>query len=250
MKFTINILLLWIMSLGMVNSAAAQKKKAANFKEGTVKYEVEIEGVPEVSQFVNNSVINLYLKDKNSKMDVSIMGGMATFQLINNIKDQLFTLLMDVPVFYEKTAIAIDENSDILKELGNAKNKNQAPLKADFEVKYFKNKRKKIAKHSCYKAEISMGGTDKLTMYLTDKLRPVALTQIEKTIGAVEGFPLGFEMEFEGVKVTIMATNVSKKAVDKETFSIPDSYTKKSLDQFKDEIQKKLGTGAGGGIGL
>ena len=95
-----------------------------------------------------------------------------------------------------------------------------------------------------------MGGTDKITMYLTEKLRPVALTQIEKTIGEVEGFPLGFEMEFEGVKITVMATDVSKKGVDTKTFSVPDSYTKKSLDEFKDEIQKKLGTGKGGGIGL
>jgi len=253
MKFTMNVLLVLIMCLGIVGSSSAQKKKPANFKEGIIKYEIEVEGAPQVSQFVNNSIISLYLKEKNSKMDISIMGGMATFQLINNIKDDLFTLLMDVPTFYEKTAIAIDENSDVFKDLNVAKNKNKAPEKEkEWEVKYFKSKKKRIAKHSCYKAEVSMSGSDeKLTMYLTDKIRPEALTQIEKTIGKQEGFPLGFEIEVDGVSIKVMAVEIDKKAVSTEAFNVPDTYTKKSLEEFKDEIQNKLGgSGNGGGIGL
>lgn len=251
MKFTMNVILALMVCLFSINAVNAQKKKAPNFEEGIIKYEIEVEGAPEVSQFVNSSVINLYMKDKNSKMDISIMGGMANFQLINNMKDELLTLLMDVPTFYEKTAIAIDGDSDVLKELNAAKNKNKAPEKA-LEVKYFKNKKKRIAKYPCYKAEVGMGEytNDKLTLYLTDKLRPSALPQFEKTIGNVDGFPLGFEMEVEGVLVKVMAVEVMKKDVDKETFSIPDSYAKKSLDEFKDEIQKKMGTGNGGTIGL
>lgn len=245
-----NVLLVLIMCLGIVGSSSAQKKKSANFKEGIIKYKIEVDGAPEVSQFVNNAIISLYLKDKNSKMDVSVMGGMATFQLINNIKDDLFTLLMDVPTFYEKTAIAIDQDSDVFKDLNMSKTKNQSPEK-EWEVKYFKNKKKKIAKYSCYKAEVSMGGVEeKLTMYLTDKIRPEALTQIERTIGKQEGFPLGFEIEIDGISVKIMAVEIDKKAVSTEAFNIPDTYTKKSLEEFKDEIQKKLGTGDGGGIGL
>lgn len=117
MKFTMNLLLALVISLGMLTSVSAQKKKAANFSEGIIQYKIEVEGAPEVSQFVNNSVINVYLKNKDSKMDISIMGGMASFQLINNIKENLFTLMMDVPSFFEKTAVSIDENSEGYSEV-------------------------------------------------------------------------------------------------------------------------------------
>lgn len=250
MKFTMNVLSACLMCLGLVTSMTAQKQKTANFKEGLIQYKIEIEGAPEVSQFMNNSIINLYLKGEDSKMDISIMGGMANFQLINNMKENLLTLLMDVPSFYEKTAVSIDENSDIFKQLKEAKNKNRAPEK-DLEVTYFKNKRKRIAKYPCYKAEVGMDGLgDKLTIYLTDKLRPVGLSQIEKTIGNVKGFPLAFEMNIEGLLVKVTAVDILKQPIETTTFDIPDSYAKKSMDQFKEEIERKMGTGNSGGVGL
>lgn len=251
MKFTMNILLAVVVCLSFMTSVNAQKKKAPNFKEGIIKYKIEVEGAPEVSQFVNNSIINLYLKDKDSKMDISIMGGMASFQLINNMKDNLFTLLMDVPSFYEKTAVSIDEDSDLFKELKAAKNKNQAPEK-EVEIEYFRGKKKRIAKYACHKAEVGLGaGTnEKLTVYLTNKLRPTALSQIEKTIGSFDGFPLGFEMEVEGVLVKVMAVDVLKQSIENTAFEVPESYAKKTMEEFKDEIEKKMGTGKGGGIGL
>lgn len=250
MKQTVNILLVLMMCLGILTSATAQKKKAANFDEGVIKYKIEIEGMPEAAQFANSSIINLYLKGADSKMDVSIMGGMASFQLINNMTDNLFTMLMDVPSFYEKTAVSIDENSDFLKELKEAGGKNQAPMK-EAEVKYFKNKKQKIAKYPCYKAEVGMGdgSGDKLTVYLTEKLRPTALSQLEKTLGKMEGFPLGFEMKVEGMLIKITAVDVIKENLEEDAFTVPESYSKMTMDEFKEEIETKMGTGSGG-VGL
>lgn len=250
MKQTINILLVLMMCLGILTSTTAQKKKAANFDEGVIKYKIEIEGMPEAAQFANSSIINLYLKGADSKMDVSIMGGMASFQLINNMTDNLFTMLMDVPSFYEKTAVSIDEDSDFLKELKEAGGKNQAPMK-EAEVKYFKNKKQKIAKYPCYKAEVGMGdgSGDKLTVYLTEKLRPTALSQLEKTLGKMEGFPLGFEMKVEGMLIKITAVDVIKENLEEDAFTVPESYSTMTMDEFKEEIETKMGTGSGG-VGL
>lgn len=250
MKQRTNILLALIMCLGILTSATAQKKKAANFDEGIIKYKIEVEGMPEAAQFANNSIINLYLKGKDSKMDISIMGGMASFQLINNMTENLFTMLMDVPSFYEKTAVSIDEDSDFLKELKEVGGTNQAPTK-DLEVTYFKKKKQRIAKYPCYKAEVGMGdgSGDKLTVYLTEKLRPTALSQIEKTLGTMEGFPLGFEMRVEGMLIKITAIDVIKESLDETAFLVPESYNKKTMDEFKEEVEKKMGMG-NGGIGL
>ncbi|WP_052592491.1 hypothetical protein [Aureispira sp. CCB-QB1] len=250
MKQRMNFLLALIIGLGIITSASAQKKKPANFDEGIIKYKIEVEGMPEAAQFANSSLINLYLKGKDSKMDISIMGGMASFQLINNMTENLFTLLMDVPTFYEKTAVSIDEDSDFLKELKEAGGRNQAPTK-DVEVKYFKNKKQKIAKYPCYKAELEMGdgSSDKLIVYLTEKLRPTALSQVEKTLGVMQGFPLGFEMRVEGMLIKITAIDVIKENLDEDAFIVPESYSKKTMDEFKEEIEHKMGTG-NGGIGL
>ncbi len=240
-----NYLLVLIVFVSCMSNSNAQKKKNPNFREGCIKYKVEVDGAEDVSQFINNSVLSLYIKNKNTKMDISIMGGLAHFQLIDNKKDDLFTLLMDVPSFYEKTAISIDENNEFFADINKAGLKNKSPEK-QFSVKYFKSKKKKIANYSCYKAEVSIGGTenDKLILYLTDKLRPEVLSQIEKTIGDVEGFPLGFEMLVDGVRIKVTAVEVVKKSIQTDSFIIPLSYTQKSLDQFKNDIRDKLGEGS------
>lgn len=251
MKSTMNILLTLIMCLGILTAVSAQKKKASNFEEGVIKYKIEIEGMPEAAQFANSSIINLYLKGKDSKMDLSVMGGMASFQLINNMSKNLFTLLMDVPSFYEKTAVSIDEDSDFLQQLKEAGGKNQAPMK-EADVKYFKNKKQRIAKYPCYKAEVGMGdgSSDKLIVYLTEKLRPTALPQIGEALGSMEGFPLGFEMRVEGMLIKVMAVDVIKENIDEAAFNIPDSYSQKTMDEFKEEIENKMGGNGSGGIGL
>lgn len=150
----------------------------------------------------------------------------------------------------KKTAVSIDEDSDFLKELKEAGGRNQAPTK-DVEVKYFKNKKQKIAKYPCYKAELEMGdgSSDKLIVYLTEKLRPTALSQVEKTLGVMQGFPLGFEMRVEGMLIKITAIDVIKENLDEDAFIVPESYSKKTMDEFKEEIEHKMGTG-NGGIGL
>lgn len=250
MKFTAKALLITFLCFQSIGIALAQDK-TSNFKEGVIQYKIEVEGAAEYSPFVENSFINLYLKDDNVNMDISIMGGMATFQLINNIQHDLVTLLMDVPAFYEKTAIGLDRNSNVFKELSSEKVKNKAPEKAA-EIQYFKNKKKRIAKYPCYKAEMPMndGSNGKMVVYLTDKLRPAALQSIEKTLGKMQGFPLAFEMEIEGYLLKITAVDIDKRILEEELFEVPESYSKKTLDEFKSEMQKKMGGEGGAIIGL
>ena len=245
MQFTVKVLLLLTIGFSSLE-IFAQKKQTSNFNEGIIKYIIEVEGTAEFTQFVDNSAIYLYIKGNNSKMDFTIMGGLANFQLINNINEDLFTLMMDVPTFYEKTAIAFDENSDLFDDLGVSQNRNKAPKK-EIVIEYFRSKKKRIAKYLCYKAVLSAGPSDndKLTMYLTDKLRPQMLSQIEASIGYVDGFPLGFEMMIDDITIKVMAEEVIKQEVEMDSFNIPNYYTLKSMEQFKEEIQKKFGTGSG-----
>ena len=73
------------------------------------------------------------------------------------------------------------------------------------------------------------------------------MPQVDKSLNNLEGFPLGFEMVVEGVTIKIMATEVLKQAVDSDNFNVPDSYSKKTLEEFKYEIQSKFGGMSGNG---
>lgn len=245
MKVILNSILVLLVIGGLNVNSFAQKKKAPNFLEGTITYKVEVQGVPEVSQFINGTEFTVLFKNELSKMDVGIMGGLAKFQFISNVKEKLYTVLMDVPTFYEKTAIPIDTEHQIFKDL-KAKQTNQAPSKTvekTGDITYNKKKRKRIAKYSCYTAEMDMetGTADKMVIYLTDKIRPATQSAMQRQVGKMDGFPLGFEMRMNGAKVTIMAVNVKKESLEKELFEVPESYSEKSLDEIKEELQEKFG---------
>lgn len=244
MKTILNQLLVILVIVGLHSDVFAQKKKAPNFLEGTIVYEVKVEGVPEVSQFINGTEFTLLFKNELSKMDVGIMGGLAKFQFISNVKEKLYTVLMDVPTFYEKTAVPIDLEHQIFKDLKD-KQPNQSPEKKTDkpEIKYNKKKTKRIAKHRCYTAEMDMGemGSDKMVIYLTNKIRPATQSAIERQVGKMDGFPLGFEMTMKGAKVTIMAKSVKKESLEKELFEVPENYSEKSLEEIKEEMQEKFG---------
>ncbi|MCP4438353.1 MAG: hypothetical protein GY810_05360 [Aureispira sp.] len=244
MKKILNHLLIVLVCCGLSTQTFAQNKKAPNFQEGTITYEIQVEGVPEVSQFINGTELTVLFKDQLSKMDIGIMGGLAKFQFISNVQDKLYTVLMDVPTFYEKTAVPIDLEHQMFKDL-KEKQPNQAPIKKAEkpEIQYNKKKRKKIAKYRCYSAEMDMesGVGDRMVVYLTDKIRPAAQSEMQRQVGAMDGYPLGFEMLMGGAKITIMAKSVKKESLEKELFEVPANYSEKSLDEIKEELQEKFG---------
>jgi len=235
------LLLLFVGGFGS-STTHAQKKKRANFEEGIIKYKIDLEGAPEFSSYLSSAEVMLYLKGKSSKMDISIMGGFAKFQMINNIQQKFNTLLMDIPSVVDKTAIDLENFSDLLKDLGVENQKNKAPASGEVEITYNKRSKKRIAKYPCYQAEMKMkGSNDKVIMYVTDRLRPTAMSEIQKTLGNVTAFPLAFELTIEGVTLKITAVEVFKMKLDTETFTVPKYYTKKSIEDFRKDMEEQFG---------
>ncbi|MGH1334796.1 MAG: hypothetical protein ACRBFS_01615 [Aureispira sp.] len=248
MLVTKKIVLLLTFCLGMLNVASAQKNKAPNFSEGIIKYKIEVEGVPQAEQFTDNVLINVFFKEKDAKVDFALMGGLMSVQFINNKSKDLTTMLMNIPSFYEKTAVNFDKDSDIMQELMKAQKTNTAPVKMP-EIEYNKRKKKRIAKYPCHLAEMEVEGQS-IKFYVTDKLRPTAMVMTDENLKNLKGFPLALEMNVEGMTLKITAVEVLKQMVEATTFEVPESYEMKSLDEFIEEVKAKTSGMGDSGIGL
>lgn len=248
MHVTKIMLLLFAFSFGWSQVSTAQKAKKPNFSEGVIEYKIEMEGMPEVGQMLNSTTMKIFFKEQNSKVDLAILGGMMSVEFINNKKDDISSMLMNIPSFYERVAVDFDEDSDVMKELMQAQKEDTAQEQVD--VQYYKGKRKRIAKYPCYLSEVEAGG-QKVKVYLTEKLRPeAAVNWGTKDLSDFKGFPMAFEIEIEGMTLKITAVDVKKETVDAETFDIPESYTRKSLDEFVQEMKEKASGMGNGTIGL
>jgi uncharacterized protein YjhX (UPF0386 family) len=225
----------------------AQNKRAV-LQEGSISYTVTMAGDDEIAHIVNNSVMNLYFRNKQSRIDFSVMGGLANFQLIDNNKDDWMTVLMDIPSFYEKTAINLDADAMFFRHFNQTKSTNQSPSKG-IQIEYFKSKRKRIATVSCYKALVKLNSKEQVVLYLTDKIKPDVPTELQKPFGDLKGFPLAAEMRVDGVLIKIEASYIKRQKIHIDAFEVPESYTHKSMEQFMDDIQREMGSDTGA-VGL
>ncbi len=228
--------------LGINLSAQKTKAKEPNFQEGKITYALEVdgEGAEEAKRMLNTTVIALYVKGESSRFDVSVMGGFAKFQFIRNGADKTNTMIFDVPMIGEKSAVSFGDDDEIMQKL----NQNRAPEQEN-PLK-FKGK-KRIAKYKCKRGSMDVpdaGGT--FAFYLTEQIRPFFGVEALQKLG---GFPLGFEMEVQGITVKMFAQSVEKKTVETTMFSIPEGYEKKSMEEFRQQMQDKMGGGMNG-IGL
>lgn len=242
------MLLLLVFSLGWSTVSSAQKNKKPNFNEGVIEYKVEVEGMPQAEAILNSTTVKVFFKEESSKLDLALMGRAMTVEFINNQKENLSTMLMNIPSFYERVAIDFDKDSDMMKEIMKAQEEERAEQEVD--IQYYKSKRKRIAKYPCYLSEIEAGGQT-VKMYLTEKLRPTAAVNLAgQNTQEFKGFPMAIEVDIEGMTLKITAVDVQREPVDQELFTIPESYTRKSLDEFIKEMKEKTGGMGNGTIGL
>ena len=221
---------------------AQKKAPEANFEEGIIRYGVAVDGAQaaQAKQFVNGTTMVWYIKGKDSRFEINAMNGFAKIQFLRNEDNKMSTLLLDIPVFADKIAVSISDDDEMFKKL---QGDSAAAALGENPIK-FKGK-KKIAKYRCRKGKISApNGQGEMLIFSTEKIRPFFGVDIFKRMG---GFPMGMELETNGIEIKLMATSVEKKAVDKAMFAIPEGYEMKTMEEFQEEMKGKMG---GGSIGL
>lgn len=228
MKSVVSFLALSLLFFAFSSPTFAQKSKGKAIDQAHVTYTLTAEGGMAAS--LTGSKIDLFFTPTHAKVTADVMSGMVKIDARFDNKSKDGIVLMDM--MGQKKFMNLDEES-----ADNAKQTNQKPPSVEYLKKY-----KKIAGYKCQEARMTMEGVDgAVTVYLTEKIKPSNLKDMSMLkFTGLKGFPLAWEMEQDGMKFEIEATEVSLKKLSKKIFDLkaPEGYQ----EMTKEELQGMGGT--------
>lgn len=188
--------------------------------EGTITYEITYLELPENVQGLESmlpSEMKMYFKGQKIALDQAVMGGSQRIVVDN--EDSSSFILMDM--LGQKICVVLTK-----EELRGSAKKQTKP-----NISYIDEK-KKILKYNCKKAIVKQDSSE-TTVYYTDKLN----IEHHQDFEYLNGFPLEYETNSNGMKMRITATAIDENAVRQSEFIIPEGYTKMSME----ELQEMMG---------
>jgi hypothetical protein len=205
-------------------SVFAQKK----IKEGVVKFEMKADGdAPELA-LLGGTMLDFYFSGNMQRMDMNMMGGLMRIQtFIPSDSPKDGAILMDM-MGQKIQVIDLTEddlaNSNSFMKVDNIK-----------EIVYDEKDKKEIAGYPCYKAKLKLNDGIEMEYYITEKIQPPMPVK-NKDANVLKGYPLEMTIDTgQGMKMNFVAKEVSN-AVDKETFKIPEGYTKMTMEEFEQQM--------------
>lgn len=225
MKKIIQFSFLFLAVFAVANSAVAQKK----IKEGVVKFEMSTEGnsSPEMA-LMGGMTLDFYFTGNMQRMDMNMMGGMMRIQSIvpvDNPKEA--AILMDM--MGQKFQLVELTEEDI--------NGSNSFMNMDHvsKVTYDEKDKKDIAGYSCYRADLVMDNGISMKYYITEKIQPpVGLKKKDQDV--LKGYPLEMTIDTgQDMEMVFVAKEILKE-VPKDSFKIPEGYTKKTMEEFEKEM--------------
>lgn len=189
----------------------------------TVKYDVKLSSDnPQVQAqlgMLSGSTFTVYHKDDKSRTEMN-MGGMMKTVTITDTKADKGIMLIDGMM--GKLAAELDSISEKSKDV-------KTP-----EVKLL-DETKEILGYTCKKAVVTTEDGNKITYWYTEKIKPAAGSMGKYVKSGVPGLALEYTIETEQMDMTFTATNVAQEVTgsdDMFNMTIPDGYTKTSLDKL------------------
>ena len=205
-------------------SLSAQKKVS----NGQVVYEItDISSDMPEAQMMKGSELVYVFSGNDQKIDMSMMGGMMRVQSMFQAKADKPVVLMDMMGKKVQLDLSEEEAEMTKPDLG------------DIDITYLKSEKKEIAGYKCSKAKVDAGEGVTFEVYLTDKINPAA-SYFQELFKGIEGFPLQFYVEMEGVGVTLTAQSVTNR-IDASAFEVPAGYEMMTAEEFS----KSMGGGMG-----
>lgn len=224
MKNLILTSVLSIVILAFANPSIAQKK----LKSGTITFEMSTEGgeLGLGMMMLGNSTMTCIFNEKNTKIDVNMMGGLMRVQTISTgSSSEDAVMLMDM--LGQKYQITdLGDN-----ELSNSGSMLFVDSAAD--ISYNEKDKKTIAGYACYSASMKTPDGAVVKYYITDKIAPPLAPGSKGTEKTLRGFPLEIIADLgEDMQMVMTATEVSG-AVPSDAFNVPGGYTKMTMEEFQ-----------------
>lgn len=227
MKSIFKLFALGFLFMALATPTFAQKKKSKVITEAHVKYILTAEGG--MAAALTGSKIDLFFTENNSKIVGDVMSGMVKLDGRFDNKKKTGLLLMDM--MGQQKYMEMDEES-VKKSADQSKPTNQKPPKLEYTKKY-----KEIAGYKCQEVKMTVeGAPNPIIIYVTDKIQPGNLRDMEMMkFSDFKGFPLAWEVEAEGMKFVIEASDVFLDKLSKKIFApkIPEGYTKMTEEDLK-----------------
>ena len=189
--------------------------------QGTIKYKLTYQNVPQEQMSMLPANQTSYYSDDFVRSDVDMGMGMSQ-RTINNVADQSSTIIMDVM----GQKIYIEMSEEDTKELRAQMNADGAKPEIEVDPEATVD----VAGYTCKKATISYAGNTTV-VYYTEDLKAAGTT--DPTYNELDGVVLMTEMSQNGIDIRMKAIEVNKEKLDKSTFAIPEGYEKMSLEEFK-----------------
>ncbi len=199
------------------------KTASAQTTTGRVTYKMDISSdnpdMAMATTMMDGSVMDLFFSPDKSKMSMTL-GMFMTMNTVVDVKADKSLMLMEV--MGNKSAIETK-----LSELAKDAKKEDTKIETTTETK-------EIIGFKCKKAILKTeDGVEMIMWYTTDLIAALEGFQQFNTKG-INGVPLEFATEQQGLKMHFTATKF-EKTVDEKIFSltIPEGYTLMSLDDLK-----------------
>ena len=196
---------------------------ATNTFEGVITYSVSVDN-PQLAPAVANSSVTAYIKGGKTKT--------------------YFNMGVSKSTFYTNSATP-DANVVLIQAMGNNYQlKNDDSKKSDDmnpDIKYMDGT-KTIAGHTCHKAQMTMKGGDgkpyTTDVYYTEDIP--ATPDVHSPFNQLKGFPLEYTKRQQGMNLLITATNIEKKNIPDDTFTIPTGYKLMTAREITQDVHKQM----------
>jgi hypothetical protein len=207
---------LFVLCLLSLMSVFSYAQKVIN--EGKVVYKItypEMELDNQTAAMLPSESV-VFFKNTKSRTDVSMGMGMTTSTIIDSKTDSHIALF---DMMGNKSAV-ITTPEEVQKHRDSQKNSKVIQTE----------EKKEIAGYDCKKIVLSNNDTTRMEMFYTDKINPKAKLMPEAR--NIEGFPLEYIMEQNGMKMKMTAMSVTEEKVSDDQFVIPPDYTVKTMEEM------------------
>ncbi len=184
----------------------------------------------------------------NESMKSMLPGEMVFTLKENKSKSVLKTAMGDQTTIFDGNTKSVINLIDIMgKKVAIRKNTDELELgrKKYNDLKItFSEETKEIAGYKCKKAMVlvnaaAFNGPNTFTVFYTEELGNIGINYSDELFNQIHGVMLQYEINTRGLLMKFLATEVSKKDIDDDEFSIPSDYK----ETTQDALNKMFGNG-------
>lgn len=215
MKIFLSIIIVTLMSVSV--NGYSQK----HF-EGVITYNIEYNDLPEEMKGFETMLPQetvMKIKGENTRTEQNTGMG-STVSIFSGDLGSTTTLMN---MMGQKVAIKGGE-------------KEAAEKQEELNIVYH-DESKDIAGYKCKKATITIQG-EPIVIYYTEEINT---KQVSSQYKGLKGFPMEYEVNNQGINMTMVVKEVKKEKISDSEFSIPDDYQLMTVEEFQKQMSGQMG---------